>query len=66
MRNPGSARRRSSSWGGIQNTYFLMDPTRGIGGVILMQFFPFADAQALRVYDAFERAVYSLAGGPKE
>jgi len=27
-----------------------------------MQFLPFADEKALAVYDAFERAVYRLAG----
>ena len=50
----------SLSWGGINNTYFWVDPTRGIGGVILMQFLPFADSRALGVYDAFERAIYRL------
>jgi methyl acetate hydrolase len=48
----------SLSWGGIDNTYFWVDPTRGVAGVILMQFLPFADTRALAVYDAFERAVY--------
>src|SRR5262249_31696903 len=47
----------SLSWGGINNTYFWIDPARGIAGVILMQFLPFADTQALAVYDAFERGV---------
>ena len=49
----------SLSWGGINNTYFWIDPARGIAGVILMQFLPFADSKALAVYDAFEQAVYS-------
>ena len=48
----------SLSWGGINNTYFWVDPARGIAGVILMQFLPFADAKALAVHDAFERAIY--------
>ncbi len=52
----------SMSWGGINNTYFWWDPTRGVAGVILMQFYPFADPKALGVYDAFERGVYQLAG----
>ena len=56
----------SLSWGGINNTYFWVDPARGIGGVLLMQFLPFADPKALAVHDAFERAVYELAGGPRE
>jgi CubicO group peptidase (beta-lactamase class C family) len=51
----------SLSWGGIDNTYFWLDPTRGIAGVIMMQFLPFADTKALAVYDAFERGVYQLA-----
>jgi methyl acetate hydrolase len=50
----------SLSWGGIYNTYFWVDPTAGIAGVILMQFLPFADRAALAVYDAFERGVYRL------
>jgi methyl acetate hydrolase len=59
---PGKRSAGSLSWGGINNTYFWVDPTRGIAGVILMQFLPFADEKALAVYDAFERAVYQAAG----
>ena len=51
----------SLSWGGINNTYFWLDPSRGVAGVIMMQFLPFADAKALGVYDAFERGVYRTA-----
>ena len=57
---PGRRSAGSLSWGGINNTYFWIDPARGIAGVILMQFLPFADSKALAVYDAFERAVYEL------
>jgi CubicO group peptidase (beta-lactamase class C family) len=58
---PGKRSAGSLSWGGINNTYFWLDPTRGIAGVILMQFLPFADRRALDVYDGFERGVYGLA-----
>lgn len=51
----------SLSWGGINNTYYWLDPTRGVTGVILMQFLPFADPKALALYDTFERGVYQLA-----
>jgi len=51
----------SLSWGGIDNTYFWIDPARGIAGVILMQLLPFADTKALAIYDTFERGVYQLA-----
>jgi CubicO group peptidase (beta-lactamase class C family) len=57
---PGKRSPGSLSWGGINNTYFWIDPSRGIAGVILMQYLPFADAKALAVYDAFERAAYQL------
>ena len=62
---PGKRSPGSLSWGGINNTYFWVDPARGVAGVILMQFLPFADPRALAVHDAFERAIYQLAGSPK-
>ena len=52
---PGRRSAGSLSWGGLHNTYFWIDPARGIGGVILMQFLPFSDSKALAVYDAFEQ-----------
>lgn len=58
---PGKRSPGSLSWGGINNTFFWIDPARGIGGVLMMQYLPFADAKALAVYDAFERAVYQAA-----
>jgi CubicO group peptidase (beta-lactamase class C family) len=59
---PGKRSPGSLSWGGINNTYFWVDPARGVAGAILMQFLPFADPRALAVHDAFERAVYQLIG----
>ena len=58
---PGKRSAGSLSWGGINNTYFWIDRTRGVTGVILMQFLPFADRKALALYDAFERGVYQAA-----
>jgi CubicO group peptidase (beta-lactamase class C family) len=55
---PGKRSSGSLSWGGIYNTHFWIDPTRGVGGILLMQYLPFADPSALDVLDAFERAVY--------
>ena len=54
-RSPGSL-----SWGGINTTFFWIDPARGVAGTIMMQYLPFADAKALAVYDAFERGTYQL------
>jgi methyl acetate hydrolase len=58
---PGKRSAGSLSWGGINNTFFWIDPNRGIAGVIMMQYLPFADAKALTVYDVFERGAYRLA-----
>jgi CubicO group peptidase (beta-lactamase class C family) len=63
-RVPGRRSPGSLSWGGINNTYFWIDQTRGVAGVILMQFLPFADPKALQLADAFERGVYRLIDGP--
>ncbi|BAT61465.1 esterase EstB [Variibacter gotjawalensis] len=54
-RSPGSL-----SWGGINNTFFWVDPARGVAGVIMMQYLPFADAKALATLDAFERGAYQF------
>ena len=62
---PGKRSPGSLSWGGINNTYFWIDPGRGIAGVILMQYLPFADAKALALYDAFERGAYRLASAER-
>lgn len=59
---PGKRAVGSLSWGGIDNTYYWIDPKNDVAGVILMQFSPFADPSALAVYDVFERGVYRLIG----
>jgi len=62
---PGKRSPGSLSWGGINNTYFWIDPARGIAGTIMMQYLPFADPKALAVYDAFERGAYQLANAER-
>jgi len=49
----------SLAWAGLLNTYFWIDPRSGVCGVVLMQFLPFADSEALGVVRDFERAVYA-------
>jgi methyl acetate hydrolase len=58
-RVPGGRSEGSLTWAGLGNTYFWIDPAKGIAGVILMQLVPFADAKALALYDRFEKAVYA-------
>ena len=49
----------SLAWAGVMNTYFWIDPHKGMAGVIMMQFLPFADKDAVAVLGDFERAVYA-------
>jgi CubicO group peptidase (beta-lactamase class C family) len=49
----------SLSWGGIRNTFYWIDPARGICAVLLMHFQPFCDAAAMGLLRDFEQAVYS-------
>lgn len=41
-RSPGSL-----AWAGMANTYFWIDPAKGVGGVYLTQLFPLADRKAV-------------------
>jgi methyl acetate hydrolase len=52
----------SLAWAGLGNTYFWIDPAKGVAGVILMQLIPFADPKALAVFDGFEKALYAALG----
>ncbi len=47
----------SLTWAGLLNTYYWIDPTMRIAGVVMMQILPFADHEALTVYRQFEQAV---------
>jgi CubicO group peptidase (beta-lactamase class C family) len=49
----------SLAWAGLANTYFWIDPTRDVAGVILMQVLPFADGKCLEAFAGFERGVYA-------
>jgi CubicO group peptidase (beta-lactamase class C family) len=48
----------SLSWAGLANTYFWIDPSKRVAGVILTQILPFTDAQVLKLYGQFESGVY--------
>jgi len=52
-RSPGSW-----AWGGLANTYFWLDPSRRVAGVILTQLLPFRDPQVLALFERFETAIY--------
>jgi CubicO group peptidase (beta-lactamase class C family) len=56
---PGRRSAGSLTWAGLRNTYFWIDPRRGIGGTIMTQLLPFADPTVLHLYEAFEKGVYA-------
>ena len=57
MRSPGSL-----SWAGIFNTEFWIDPEKGVGGILLMQYLPFYDKAAIETLQGFEQRVYQSLG----
>lgn len=58
---PGGRSADSLAWAGLANTYYWIDPKRGIAGVLMTQILPFADARVLALLDRFEQAVYAEA-----
>jgi len=48
----------SLAWAGLANSYFWIDPARGVTGVYATQVLPFVDPQAVAAFEAFETAVY--------
>jgi methyl acetate hydrolase len=57
---PNGRRAGTVSWGGIFNTYYWLDASARVTGLIMTQILPFADTRALALYGAFERAVYDV------
>ena len=49
----------SLAWAGLYNTFFWIDPKKSRCAVLMMQFLPFVDQEAIGLLDDFERAVYS-------
>ncbi|MBV9771678.1 MAG: beta-lactamase family protein [Bryobacterales bacterium] len=49
----------SLAWAGVYNTHFWIDPHKDVSGVLMMQFLPFVDKDAVAVLGDFERAVYA-------
>jgi methyl acetate hydrolase len=56
---PGGRSAGSLTWAGIFNTYYWIDPTRRVTGLIMVQVLPFADQTSVRLYGQFERGIYN-------
>ncbi len=57
---PGGRSAGSLAWAGLFNTFFWIDPKRSLCAVLLMQFLPFVDREAVGLLGDFERAVYAM------
>jgi methyl acetate hydrolase len=48
----------SLMWAGLANSYYWIDPSTGVAGVLMTQILPFADIKAMPLFYAFEHTVY--------
>jgi methyl acetate hydrolase len=48
----------SLAWAGLGNTYYWIDPVKGVTGVLLTQILPFADDSVLDLFAKFEKGIY--------
>jgi methyl acetate hydrolase len=60
---PGGRSAGSLAWAGLFNTFYWIDPKRSLCAVLMMQFLPFVDKEAVGLLGDFERAVYSAPSG---
>lgn len=56
---PGGRSAGSLAWAGIDNTFYWIDPKRQTCAVLMMQFLPFVDTEAVAMLGEFEKAVYA-------
>jgi methyl acetate hydrolase len=48
----------SLAWAGLANSYYWIDPTKGVAGVYATQILPFFDVKSVPTFQAFETEVY--------
>jgi len=59
---PGMRSRGTGDWAGIFNSYYWIDRSKGIGGVLMTQVLPFFDMPVVETLMGFEMAVYQQVG----
>jgi methyl acetate hydrolase len=59
QQGPAGRSAGSVAWAGLFNTYFWLDPTKRVTGVIMTQLLPFADPEVLKLFAKFESGLYS-------
>ena len=59
---PGMRSQGTADWAGIFNSYYWIDRSKGIGGVLMTQLLPFFDMPVIETLMGFEMAVYQQVG----
>ncbi len=59
---PGMRSQGTGDWAGVFNSYYWIDRTKGIGGVLMTQLLPFFDMPVIETLMGFEMAVYQQVG----
>ncbi len=59
---PGMRSNGTADWAGVFNSYYWIDRSKGIGGVLMTQLLPFFDLRVIETLMGFEMAVYQQVG----
>ncbi|MDT7837201.1 serine hydrolase domain-containing protein [Aquabacterium sp. OR-4] len=59
---PGMRSSGTADWAGVFNSYYWIDRTRGVGGILMTQVLPFFDMPVVETLMGFELAVYQQVG----
>ena len=59
---PGMRSHGSADWAGVFNSYYWIDPAKGIGAILMTQVLPFFDMPIVETLMGFETAVYEQVG----
>jgi CubicO group peptidase (beta-lactamase class C family) len=59
---PGMRSNGTGDWAGVFNSYYWIDRSKGIGGVLMTQLLPFFDMPVIETLMGFEMAVYQQLG----
>lgn len=59
---PGMRSKGTADWAGVFNSYYWIDRSRGVGGVLMTQLLPFFDMPVIETLIGFEAAVYQQVG----
>jgi methyl acetate hydrolase len=62
QQGPAGRSAGSVAWAGLFNTYFWLDPSKRVTGIIMTQLLPFADVDVLKLFAKFESGMYAAVG----